>query len=229
MSLYHCLLIGLQELELDTKQKLSEEELVTMIRESVSGADAEAFEQVAMQPTDEKISAKMAAVLEEGESQLREEDLRWQLIYEQGTHSKNAFVRDWFEYNLMLNNVLTAVICRKHGFDVRKAIVGEGEVQDMLRTSTKRDFGLSEVLDAADAIMRLCEVEDLYEREKKTDALRWEWLENRTMFNYFELENVLAYYLRAKMLYRWDLLNVEEGTKVFKALVADMKRDIKFN
>ena len=33
----------------------------------------------------------------------------------------------------------------------------------------------------------------------------------------------------AKMLYRWDLLNVEEGQKVFRALIADMKRDIRFD
>lgn len=229
MSLYHCLLIGLQELSLDTKQKLSEGELVDTIRENLSGADAALFEAIAMQPNDEKISAQLAARLEEGDSPLREEDLRWQLVYEAGAKSQNAFVREWFAYNLLLNNVLTAVICRKHGFDVKKAIVGEGEVQDMLRTSTQRDFGLSAVLDDADAILRLCEIEDLYEREKKTDALRWAWLEEKTLFNYFEIENVLAYYLRAKMLYRWDLLNVEEGTRVFKALVADMKRDIKFN
>lgn len=228
MSLYHCLLIGLQELALDTKQKLTESELVETIRENLSGKDAELFELVAMQPDDEKISTKLAALQEEGELPLREEDMRWQLVYEEGLKAKNPFVREWFAYNLLLNNVLTAVICRKHGFDVKKAIVGEGEVQDMLRTSTQRDFGLNAVLDDAEAILRLCEVEDLYEREKKTDALRWAWLEEKTLFNYFEIENVLAYYLRAKMLYRWDLLNVEEGTKVFKALIADMKRDVKF-
>lgn len=227
--LYHCLLIGLQDLELDTKQTLSEEQLVEQIRESLKGNDLKAFEQLLLQPTDQKITDLLEANEDMAmDSPLREEDLRWQLVYAEGAKAKNKLVREWFAFNLTLNNVLAAAICRKHGFDVKKAIVGEGEVQDLLRTSTQKDFGLGAVLDNADTILRLCDVEDLYEREKKTDALRWDWLEQHTLFNYYELENVLAYYLRSKMLHRWDLLNVEEGTKVFKALVADMKRDIHF-
>lgn len=227
--LYHCLLVGLQDLALDTKQKLTQDQLETEIRESLTDNDLELFELVSMQPSDTKITELLEKNEDlAGESPLCEEDLRWQLLYQEGAKSGNAFVREWFAFNLNLNNVLAAAICRKHGFEVKKAIVGEGEVQDALRTSQAKDFGLSASLDSIDAMLRLCDIEDLYEREKKTDALRWAWLEEHTLFNYFEIENVLAYYLMAKMLFRWDLLNVEEGTRVFRELIADMKRDVKF-
>ena len=124
---------------------------------------------------------------------------------------------------------MAAQICRKHGFDLKKAIVGEGPIQEALRTSKAKDFELSDQLEEIGDILRLSEIEDLYERERKTDALRWRWLEEHTLFHYYEVENVLAYYLMAKMLYRWDLLNGEEGQKVFRALIADMKRDIRFD
>jgi len=209
--------------------KLPEEALVEHIREALSGRDLEHFNLIAMQPSDQKITDLLAQKEDlQAESPLREEDLRWQLVYELGSKSKNAFVREWFAFNLMLNNVLAASICRKHGFDIKKAVVGEGEVQEMLRTSAQKDFGLGVMVDGIDQILHLCDIEDLYEREKATDALRWQWLEEKTLFSYYELENVLAYCLRAKMLYRWGLLNVEEGTRVFKQLVADMKRDVKF-
>lgn len=243
--LYHCLLVGLQDLSLDTKQRLTPEQLETEIRENLTKSDLEAFDLLCMKPTDERITELLEAAREgvsyssvsgaatsptlgEESNFLREEDLRAQLMYQEGMKSKNAFVRDWFAFNLNLNNILAAVICRKHGFDIRKNIVGEGEVQDALRTSNQKDFGLSATLPEIDDILRLSEVEDLYEREKKTDALRWAWLEDKTLFRYYEAENVFAYWLEAQMLYRWDILNKETGEQIFRDLLKDMKRDIHF-
>ena len=62
-----------------------------------------------------------------------------------------------------------------------------------------------------------------------SDALRWAWLEEKTLFRYFEAENVFAYWLESQMLHRWDILNKEEGTRIFRELIADMKRDIHFD
>ena len=227
--LYHCLLVGLQDLSLDTKQRLTPEQLETEIRENLTKADLQAFDMLCMKPGDERITALLEAAEDlRAESPLREEDLRAQLLYEEGMRSQNAFVREWFAFNLNLNNILAAVICRKHGFDLKKTIVGEGEVQDALRTSNAKDFGLSATLPEIDDILRLSEVEDLYEREKKTDALRWAWLEDKTLFSYFEAENVFAYWLQAQMLFRWDILNKETGEQIFRDLLNDMKRDIHF-
>lgn len=227
--LYHCLLVGLQDLSQDTKQRLTPEELETEIREHLTKADLAAFEMLLMKSDDERITELLEQNEDlRAESVLREEDLRAQLMYQEGMRAKNAFVRDWFAFNLNLNNILAAVICRKHGFDLKKNIVGEGEVQDALRTSNAKDFGLSATLPEIDDILRLSEVEDLYEREKKTDALRWAWLEDKTLFRYYEAENVFAYWLESQMLHRWDILNKEEGTRIFRELIADMKRDIKF-
>ena len=155
---------------MDTKQRLTPEQLETEIRENLSGSDLKAFDMLCMKPTDEHITELLSRNEDlQAESPLREEDLRAQLLYEEGMRSPNAFVREWFAFNLNLNNILAAVICRKHGFDIRKAIVGEGEVQDALRSSNQKDFGLSATLPEIDDILRLSDVEDLYEREKKTE------------------------------------------------------------
>jgi hypothetical protein len=74
--------------------------------------------------------------------------------------------------------------------------------------------------------LALTEIDNLMEREKKQDELRFAWLDDKTRFIHFSIENVLAYYLQNKMLCRWALLNVEEGEQVFRGMVAEMKKGV---
>ena len=149
---------------------------------------------------------------------------------EQGLKANNRFVREWFTFNQDMNNVLVAQICRKHGFDIKQQIVGEGELAETLRThTTQKDFGLNEVDGDYQAILALAQIEDLMAREKAMDAIRFEWLQERTEFDFFSAEMVFAYYLEAVMLHRWSILTIEEGEKVFRELVADMKKGVKLD
>ena len=149
---------------------------------------------------------------------------------EQGLKSSNKFVRAWFSFNQDMNNVLVAQICRKHGFDPKQQIVGQGEVAEQLRThTTQKDFGLNEVMDDATELLALAQIEDLMQREKAMDAIRFEWLQNRTEFDFFSAEMVFAYYLEAVMLHRWSILTVEEGERIFRELVADMKKGVRLD
>lgn len=237
MFYYHALLVGLQDLTLDTTMKVSLEDLETMIRGSLDPVDVLFFEELALKPTDEKIDellkerqfrySEMGQILDE--SMFNEDDLRWLTLYELGMRSKNKFVREWYALNLTINNILTAQICRKHGFDIKKAVVGNDELAEQLRTSKRKDFGLGDLNPDYLDILKLTEIEDLYEREKRIDAIKWEWLDGPHRLDPCMREDVYAYYLRARLLYRWNILNVEEGQKVFRALIADMKRDVKFD
>lgn len=141
------------------------------------------------------------------------------------------FVRDWQDFNRDLNNVLTAHICRKHGLDPRKNIIGDNELALQLKrpeSQKSKDFGLTGTIDSLPEILAVAEIENLMDREKHIDALRFLWLEERTRMIFFSLENVLAYYLMNEMLCRWDILTVEKGEKVFRDIVAEMKSGIKF-
>lgn len=120
-----------------------------------------------------------------------------------------AFVLDWLHFNKDLNNILTEEICRKHNLDPKMKVVGQmpDEITPEIKALSKMD--------------------NLYEREKQIDAVRFAWLEERTQTTTFDLENVLAYYLMNEMLNRWMVLNVEKGEQVFRELVSDMKKGIK--
>ena len=148
----------------------------------------------------------------------------------EGLKARNRFVREWFAFNQDMNNVLVAQICRKHGFDAKTQIVGEGEVAEQLRSHVnQKDFGLNEVSGDWTEILALAGIEDLMQREKAQDAIRFEWLQSRTEFDFFSPEMVFAYYLEAVMLHRWSILTIEEGEKIFRELVADMKKGVKLD
>ena len=199
---YEYLLSGLPELKAGSDAPISLDKLNELLDECLTASDKSLLD-LLRAPIDEQ-------------------------TLEQGLQASNKFVRAWFGFNQDMNNVLVAQICRKHGFDPKQKIVGQGEVAEHLRThTTQKDFGLGEVMDEYQEILALAQIENLMDREKAIDAIRFEWLQSRTEFDFFSSEMVFAYYLEAVMLHRWCILTVEEGEKIFRELVADMKKGIK--
>ena len=196
---YEYLLAGLPELKAGSDVPISLEKLNELLDEHLTSSDKELLDLLRVPLDEETLKA--------------------------GLNEKNPFVKAWFRFNQDMNNVLVAQICRKHGFDPKQQIVGEGEVAEQLRTHTsQKDFGLNEVMDDPQELLALAQIEDLMVREKTMDAIRFEWLQSRTEFDFFSAEMVFAYYLEAVMLHRWSLLTVEEGERVFRELVKDMKK-----
>ena len=201
---YEFLLAGLPELKAGSDAPISLEKLDELFDEQLNASDKKLLDLLRV-PIDE-------ATLEEG------------------LKAHNRFIREWFGFNQDMNNVLVAQICRKHGFDVKQQIVGEGEVAEQLRThTTQTDFGLNELPGDYQAVLALAQIEDLMQREKAMDAIRFEWLQTRTEFDFFSAEMVFAYYLEAVMLHRWSILTIEQGEQIFRELVADMKKGIKLD
>lgn len=234
---YECLIAGLPELKAGGEAPMTMKSLTALLEETLTEKDLRLLDLLRMKSDAPEISELIEryddsiidqpAWWEEARNGLSETDLRTQLLYEYGLKSRNKFVRAWFGYNQDMNNVLVATICRKHGFDVRKMIVGQGEVAEILRKNLpQKDFGLGGVMDNLQEVMSLVDIDNLMEREKRMDALRFAWIEEATLYVDFSIENVLAYYLQAEMLNRWSLLTVEQGEKVFRALVADMKKGV---
>ena len=201
---YEYLLAGLPELKAGSDAPISLDKLNELLDECLTASD-KALLNLLRAPMDEATLAE-------------------------GLKASNKFVREWFAFNQDMNNVLVAQICRKHGFDVKTQIVGEGEVAEQLRThASQKDFGLNEVDGDWTEILALAGIEDLMQREKAQDAIRFTWLQDRTEFDFFSSEMVFAYYLEAIMLHRWSILTIEEGEKVFRELVSDMKKGVKLD
>lgn len=159
---------------------------------------------------------------------LSSEDYLSGLYYDYAMKSGNKFLSDWFEFNLDLNNLLTAVACRKHDLDRAKFIIGDNETAKSLRQSNARDFGVGMYFEQADVVLRIAEEPDLLEREKKVDALKWAWLGENSFFHYFSVEKILAFVIKIQILERWKPLSMESGAAIFRELLASLKQGIEF-
>ena len=157
-------------------------------------------------------------------AQVSWEDQLAALYYEAAMKAPNPFVAGWFELTLNINNVLTAITCRKYGFDKSLYIVGHNEIAEQIRTSNARDFGLSDAVEYLPELQRIAEETDLYARERKIDLLKWKWLEEQTFFKTFDLERVFAYLLQLEMIERWVNLDKVRGEQTFRELVGAMKK-----
>ena len=154
------------------------------------------------------------------------ENLLASAYYAYAMKSKNPFIASWFEFNLNINNILAAFAARKYKMNVAEVIVGDTDVCEMLRTSNARDFGLSETLDYFEPLERLVETDDLVEREKKVDQLKWKWLEDASFFHYFTVERLFVFLLQLEMIERWVLLDKEKGSELFRQMIQNLKDEV---
>lgn len=160
------------------------------------------------------------------ESAVLHEDHLAALYYEYAMKCGNKFIASWFEFNLTINNILVAFTARKYKWDVAQNIVGDTEVCEALRTSGARDFGLSGEVDCLEQLVKISEITELVEREKKLDSLRWDWIEEATFFNYFTIERIFAFLLQLEMIERWISLDKEKGNQLFRRIIDALKDEV---
>ena len=156
------------------------------------------------------------------------ENMLTSLYIDYGIEAKNSLVSSWFTLNLNIGNTLAALYSRKYGLDVKEVVVGNNDIANTIRTNANsRDFGLDQELEYFETILRISEETDIYERERKIDKFRWDWLEDNTVFDYFNIEYLFAYLCKLQILERWVQLNAEEGERVFRELIATMTKEVK--
>ena len=152
------------------------------------------------------------------------EDRLSSLYYNEAMKCKDKFLASWFELNLNIGNVLAARNCREYGLEREDFIIGDNELAVNLRHSNARDLSVEDLSEYIAGLMQIAEDKDLFMRERKLDVLRWNWLEDYTLYKTFDFVSVMAYLLRLEMIERWLGLGKERGEKAFRGLITDMKR-----
>ena len=156
------------------------------------------------------------------------EDLMTSFYMDYGMDSQNSVIAKWFELNLNIGNILSAIYSRKYNMPVVEAIVGNCEVAKTIRKNANaRDFGLGTLdIDYYEQLVRFSEEPEIYERERKIDKLRWNWLTENTEFDCFGIEYIFAWLCKLQILERWINLNAEKGERVFRQLISDLRNEV---
>ncbi|MFA7493752.1 MAG: DUF2764 family protein [Proteiniphilum sp.] len=216
-------LLEKKESEMGNRGILSHAEIEEVIQRVKEGDTIENkqvppyFEKAVRASLDEEITGHLKTL----------EDLISSLYADYGMGVRNSLIAGWFEMNLNIGNILSALFARKYGMDVIQVVVGNNEIANLIRENANaRDFGISRELDYYDDLLRIAEEPDIYERERKIDKFRWNWLEDNTLFDYFNIEYIFAYLCKLRILERWVSLNAEEGERVFRELITQLKNEI---
>ena len=162
-------------------------------------------------------------VANEGNTNVIWEDVISAFYYDYATKCSNGFIAEWFTFNRNVNNILVAFAARKYKMNIADAVIGDGEVADALRTSGARDFGLSGALDYFESIQRLNDNDRLQERERQLDDIRWKWLEDNSVFNYFTVERLFVFLLKLSIVERWAKLDADMGMQRYNEMIAELK------
>ena len=209
-----------KEAPVKTEGTLTGEELLALI-ETVRNGDI----------PDKKYPAYLSEFVSQyinlaSEDLYKAEDLLASLYYQYAMSCKNQFISEWFEFNLNVNNILSAYTARKYKLDVASVIVGNTPACEQLRTSNARDFGLGDTIDYMDQVQRISETEELVERERKIDTLKWKWLEEQSFFYYFTIERIFVFLMFLDMTERWISLDKQKGYELFRQMIENLKEEI---
>jgi len=156
------------------------------------------------------------------------EKLMTQLYYDFGSNIRNGFLKEWFSFDQTLRNILTAYNCRKYDLPVENELIGEDDIVDSLKKSRARDFGIGGEVPYVEKVISILENKNLLDREKGLDQLRWNFVDEQTVFNYFTAEVIFGYVIKLMIIERWLKLDVDTGREFFEKLLEDLKTSFEF-
>ena len=156
------------------------------------------------------------------------ENILTELYYEYVLTTKNKFLKQWFEFNRNIKNILTGINCRKFGFNPEKHLIGKNIITEAIITNKSKDFGLESEFPLVALLLSIYDKENYMASEREIDMLRWNKIDDLTLFEYFTIDKVLAYTIKLDITYRWLALDPEKGQIIFKQIIKDIKSGFEF-
>lgn len=141
------------------------------------------------------------------------------LFYQYIDNFVKGFVKDYFLFELDLQNSVTALYLRANQIqDPNKIIQFTDESVNFIKSNSP-DFGLSGYLDYITKLVELFKDKDLVKIEKSIEAIKWQWLKENGEKREFSLEFVISYAAKLISVERWRGLTESRGEKVFNDLI----------
>jgi len=170
-------------------------------------AEGQGFGQV-IEEIQENLSRKDGATLEFLLKGFQESELTPE-FYTEALKYGQSFIQAYFNFDMNLRNAKVRFLNRQ---------LGRAAEQDVMQLSEEEvEFEQLAGVEAA-----LAEG-DLLSREKALDDLVWAYVDELSIFHYFDLTAVLAYVVKLHIVNRWLALDEEKGRSLFKQLVEEVR------
>ncbi|MBR5136010.1 MAG: DUF2764 family protein [Rikenellaceae bacterium] len=143
--------------------------------------------------------------------------------YKACAESGCGYLRAWAEFDRTLRNVCAAYAARRSGKDVDNVVVGGGVIADALMRSSAADFGLKGEVDYLDEVMAaVADEQNLVEKERKIDRIRWSMSDTLAEKDYFNINTILSYLSKLNIVQRWFSLDERVGRAMYDELIASL-------
>lgn len=147
--------------------------------------------------------------------------------FKEALKSGNKFFNQWMEFELNLKNFLLVMSNRKYTLPFSEIIMDANEIAALIKENPAADFSTQPSIDFMNHVIKIIETENLAEREKKIDALRWKKLEEMTFFNYFTVEAILTFIIKLMIIERWMTLKQEKEKEFLSSILNSFTEKIK--
>ena len=166
------------------------------------GFDYAAVKESIMELLSEK-DQKLVELMEEG----FDENTLSADFYVKAAESKNRFIREYFDFDGRLRNLKVGYLAKRLSKESDPYLV------DLEEADFDEEKQIQEIL--ADA--------DFVDREQRMDELKWEKASDIARMDYFNMNAILAFLVKAKTVQRWAELDPAKGQEMFKKLVMEIR------
>ena len=128
-------------------------------------------------------------------------------FYAKAAESKNRFIREYFDFDGRLRNMKVNYLAKRLGKESDPYLVNLEEAD------FEEEKQINEILNDADFV----------QREQKMDELKWEKASDIARMDYFNMNAILAFLVKAKTVQRWAELDANKGQEMFKKLVQEIR------
>ena len=128
-------------------------------------------------------------------------------FYVKAAASKNRFIREYFDFDGRLRNMKVLYLAKRLGKKEDNYLV------ELPEADFEEEKQIQEIL--ADA--------DFVDREERMDELKWEKASDIARMDYFNMNAILAFLVKAKTVQRWAELDPDKGTEMFHKLVKEIR------
>ncbi len=137
--------------------------------------------------------------------------------------TKNSFITEWSRLNLNIKNVFAAFTSKKLGWNPADYIVGNSSIEKKLKSSTSNISFEEDEMEYFQQLSLIYAEKNITKRERLLDILKWNWIEEQIFDKVFDVETLIAYYLKIRIIERWTDLNDKTGEETFRSIVANLK------
>ncbi len=132
-------------------------------------------------------------------------------FYKEALSHANGFIREYFSFDLNVRNTKVRFLNKALG---RKS---DRDTIDIPCGDFEEETKLNGILQGKDILMR----------ERDIDNLMWDKIDNLSVFHYFDINLILAFISKLKIVSRWYELDEATGREMFRKLVNEVRGTFK--